>query len=452
MLLRLRFLIGMFAVVMLAATIPIFAQVEPSATGSDEGALDESQMMTPPPVSGMAYPSGALSDERSNYLGAGVTFSPAYIDNVLPGAGLASVSDEIYSILPNVSLDRTAPRQKAEFSYSPSFTFYEPTTALDSVDHNATALFEYRFSPKLAFNVQDNFTRTSNVYDSPDLISGPVTGSTLTPTLTVIAPYAEQMINTVDGVLSYQFALNAMVGGGGSYNTVDFPNPAQAQGLFNSHETSGLVFYNRRLSRSQYLGVQYEYSRIIAEPTTTTGTSETQLHSLLPFYTVFFNRAFSLSISGGVQRVDISQPGLAEFNSWSPSGTASLGWQGQRGSIAASFTRTVTAGGGLLGAYNSNAASASAGWKIANTWTGALSVGYSTIDSVTPVSAASIQNGNTLTAGGTLQHSFGERWTAGFQYQHLHENYNGNTAANAVPDSNREALTISYQLRKPLGR
>lgn len=449
MLLRLRFLIGIFAVT-LVGKIPMLAQVEPSATGGDEGSLDENQMMTPPPVSGMAYPSGALSDERSNYLGVGITFSPAYIDDVLPGTGLTPVSDEIYSILPSISLDRTAPRQKAELSYSPSFTFYEPTAALDAVDHNASALFEYRFSPKLAFNVQDNFTRTSNVYDSPDLISGPVTGSTLTPTLTVIAPYAEQMINTVDGVLSYQFALNAMVGGGGSYNTFDLPNQAQAQGLFNSHEASGLVFYTRRLSRSQYVGAQYEYAHIEAYPVS--GTTETQIHSLLPFYTVYFNRAFSFSISGGVQRVDISQPGLAEFNSWSPSGTASFGWQGQRGSIAASFTRTVTAGGGLLGAYNSNAASASAGWKIANTWNGALSVGYSSIDSVTPVFSASIQNGNTLTAGGTLQHSFGERWNAGFQYQHLHENYNGNTAANAVPDSNREALTIRYQLRKPLGR
>ncbi|HEY1805432.1 MAG TPA: hypothetical protein VGG45_13235 [Terracidiphilus sp.] len=444
------FSIGFFAFVMLAAATPMLAQVEPSATGTDEGSLDESQMMTPPPVSGIAYPSGAASDQRSNYLGAKLTFSPAYIDNVLPGTGLTPVSDEIYSILPGVSFDRSAPRQKAEFTYNPSFTFYQHTTSLDAVDHNASALFEYRFSPKLAFSAQDSFTRTSNVYDSPGLISSPITGSTLAPTLTVIAPYAEQMMNTVDGVLSYQFALNAMVGGGGSYNIFDFPNPAQAQGLFNSHQAAGFVFYSRRLSRAQYLGVQYEYARIDANPVT--GVVEAQIHSLLPFYTVYFNKSFSFSISAGVQRVEFSQPGLAQFNAWSPTGTASAGWQGQRGSVAASFTRTVISGEGLLGAYNSNSASATGGWKIANTWDGALFAGYSSISSATPVTSAPFQSGNTLTGGATLQHSFGERWNAGFQYQHLHENYNGISAVNATPDSNREALTISYQLRKPLGR
>ncbi|MGB8030196.1 MAG: hypothetical protein WCF30_11085 [Terracidiphilus sp.] len=407
-------------------------------------------MMTPPPVSGMPYPNGAGSDERSNYLAANLTFSPSYIDNVLPGASSTPVSDVTYSILPSVLFDYSAPRQKAQFSYSPNFAFYEPTTALDTVDHNASAAFQYRFSPKVAVSVQDNFTRTSNVYDSTYLFSSPISGSTLTPTPTAIAPFAEQMINNLNGVLSYQFGLNAMIGGGGSYNTFDLPDPAEAQGLFNSHEASGFVFYNRRLSRAQYFGVQYEYTHILAYPLT--GTSDTQLHSLLPFYTFYFNRAFSFSISPGIQHVEESEVGLPESNSWSPSGTASVGWQGGRGSVAGSFTRTVTAGGGLLGAFNSNNVSASAGWKLANTWSAALSFGYSSISSATPAAISSFQNGNILTAGGSLQHSIGEHFNANFQYQHLRESYNGISSISADPDSNREAFTISYQFRKPLGR
>ena len=84
-----------------------------------------------------------------------------------------------YSIFRVLSLDHSAPRQNEQFTYSPSFTFYEPTSALDSMDQNATVAFQYRFNPEVAFNVQDNFARTSNVYNStisvlqPDIL-GPV--------------------------------------------------------------------------------------------------------------------------------------------------------------------------------------------------------------------------------------------------------------------------------------
>ena len=286
----------------------------------------------------MPYANTAGSDARSNYLGMNVTFSPAYIDNVLPGSDSTPVSDVTYSILPSLSLDHSAPRQREQFTYSPSFTFYEPTSTLDSVDQNATAGFQYRFNPRVALNVQDNFTRTSNVYNSTYLFSNPISGSSLTPTPTVIAPFAEQMVNTVNGVLSYQFGLNAMIGGGGAFTNFDLPNPTDAAGLYSSNQIGAQIFYNRRLSRAQYLGLQYQYAHILAYPLT--GVSETQIHSLLPFYTFYFNQAFSFSISAGIQRIDSSETGLPNFSSWSPSGTVSVGWQGSRGNVAASFSHT----------------------------------------------------------------------------------------------------------------
>ncbi len=450
MLPRTPFLLAFLVLIVPLATIPAMAQVEPSATGNAGGSLDESEMMTPPPVSGMPYANTAGSDARSNYLAANVAVTPAYIDNVLPNSASTPVSDVTYSILPSVSLDHSAPRQKEQLTYSPSFTFYEPTTSLDTVDHNASAAFQYRFSPRVAVSAQDSFTRTSNVYDSNYLFSNPISGSTLTPTPTAIAPFAEQMINTVNGVLSYQFAPNAMIGGGGSFTNFELPNPAETTGLYNSNASAGQVFYNRRLSRAQYLGLTYQYGRVLAYPVS--GVSETQTHTLLPFYTIYFSQAFSASVSAGIQHVDNTATEYPATIEWSPSVVASVGWQGSRGNAAASFSRTVTAGGGLLGAYNSDSISASGGWKLARTWTWGLSVGYASISSVTPASFSSLQSGNTLTAGGLLQHSIGEHFNAGFQYQHLHETYNGIAVINADPDSNRESLTVSYQFRRPLGR
>ena len=406
--------------------------------------------MTPPPVSGMPYADTASSDARTNYLAMNVTFSPAYIDNVLPGSYSTPVSDVTYSILPSLSLDHSEPRQSEQFTYSPSFTFYEPTSTLDSVDQNATVGFQYRFNPKVAFNIQDNFTRTSNVYNSTYLFSNPISGSSLTPTPTVIAPFAEQMINTVNGELSYQFGLNAMIGGGGAFINFDLPNPTDAAGLYNSNESGGQVFYNRRLSRAQYLGLEYSYARILSYPLN--GESETQVHTLRPFYTLYFNQACSVSVSVGVDRLDATVPQSPAFSSWSPSVNASGGWQGSRGNVAASFSHTVSSGQGLLGAYNSNGISASGGWKLARTWTGGMSINYASINSVTPLTVSSLAGGNMLTAMGSIQHPIGERLSASFQYQHLRENYSGIAVVAADPDSNRESFTITYQLRRPLGR
>ncbi|MGB7264008.1 MAG: hypothetical protein WBC92_00745, partial [Terracidiphilus sp.] len=50
--------------------VPVLSQVEPSATGGSGGTSDDTEMMTPPPVSGMPYAGGAGADARSNYLSA----------------------------------------------------------------------------------------------------------------------------------------------------------------------------------------------------------------------------------------------------------------------------------------------------------------------------------------------------------------------------------------------
>ena len=450
MLPRARFHIAFPIFIAFVVTIPALAQVEASAIGSTGSSLDESEMMTPPPVSGVPYANTASSDVRSNFLETNVTFSPAYIDNVLPGFGSVPVSEVTYSIVPSLALDHSAPRQQERLTYSPSFNFYEPTSSLNSVDQNASASYLYRFNPKVSFTLQDSFARISNVYGSSYVFSGTVTGSTLAPSPTVIAPFAEQIVNTVNGVLSYQFALNAMIGGGGSFNIFDLPNPANAQGLSNSHGGTGVLFYNRRLTRAQYVGLQYQYSRTLASPSN--GVSETQTHSLLPFYTLYFSQASSLSLTAGIERVETTAPQSPAYNSWTPTGAASIGWQGDRGNVAASYSRTVSAGEGLLGAYYLNSASASGGWKFGSAWSGEVSAGYSGISSATPVSNSSVRSGNTLTAEASIQHSIGEHLTASFQYQHLRETYSNIAVISEDPDSNRESFTITYQLRKPLGR
>jgi hypothetical protein len=428
--------------------IPAISQVEPSATGGDTSTLNGAQMLTPPPVSGLQYPTTSGEESQSNYLNLGIAVNAAYTDNILPNVGVKPTSDETYSILPSVNLNRTTPRQQAVLSYSPTILFYGHTSSLDSVDHNASFVFQGRPSPHTAVNLEDFYVRTSNVFSGQYPFSGGgLTGSTVTPVSAVIAPYAEQQTDTASGAFTYQFAADGMVGGGGSYTNLDFPNPTQASGLYSSSGESGSAFYSRRLSAAQYIGVSYDYSRTVTNPPNS--SIDIQMQSPFPFYTIYFNTKSSLSFSGGAQYVSISQSQLESSNTWSPAGEVSMGWQGNRGAVAISYLHVVTSGGGLLGAFHSDSVNGSGNVAINRTWSASLGVSYATISAVTQLSGLNYSGGNSFTANATLQHSFGEHFTVQGGYDRLGQNYTG--IPSAIPNSDREFVTVTYIFRKPLG-
>src|SRR5881397_4675 len=124
--------------------IILFAAAQSATTGTTD---NDQRMATPPPVSVENYPLSFTSETaRRNYLIGGLRFSSAYDDNVFPSAGRA-VSDTSYSIWPFISLDQARSRLSWTLSYSPGFTFYQKTTALNQADHNAAATMQYRLSP-----------------------------------------------------------------------------------------------------------------------------------------------------------------------------------------------------------------------------------------------------------------------------------------------------------------
>jgi hypothetical protein len=441
-----------------AASRSMLAQVEPAAEGG-AGSDEEVRMMTPPTVGGMPFASGANVDTRSNYVDTSLSFAPSYVSNVLPGEDVSNVppgeaakpiSDVEFSILPSFSLVRSTPRQSEQARYSPNFTFYQHTNTLDTIDQTANAEYQYRLTPHVTATLQDNFLRTSNVFNSSYPFSNPVTGSTLTPITAVIAPFAQQLLNTTTGILSYQFAKNAMVGGAGAFTVFDFPGSSQNTDIYNSKDTEGSAFYSRRLSQSQYFGVEYEYNRSLAYPAT--GADETQVHSFLPFYSLYLHKDVSLTVGAGAQFVAISPFQSARYNSWSPEADLSIGWETARGGIAAGYAHMIPSGGGLLGSYTSDGVTLSAGWKPVHNWNGGVTFSYLAINNIGPVILASASTGNTLTSQATLGHSIGERFDISGGYQYLREEYNDIAIIHADPNANREFVSISCHLRKNLGR
>ena len=412
-------------------------------------------MTIPPPLSGDSYPNIVGAEERTNYVSFGLGVDVAYDDNVLTGQIAKPVSDTTYSITPNILYDRTEPRQRQTFIYSPGFTFFQPTSSLNAIDQNATLGYQYRINPYLAVVFGDSFVQTSNMFgQSFSSVVGGVSGSPTATTQTVIVPYASLLMNTVKGTLAYQFELNDMVGGSGSFGLLHFPNPSETQNLYDANTYEGTAFYSHRIKGGQYFGVSYQYERIVASPPN--AESEAQIQAVVPFYTFYFGPRFSLSLTGGPEHYKVTQTALPTISAWAPIATGSLGWQRNRTNLSLSYSRAVTAGGGFLGAYNSNQATASARWQATRSWVIGLNADYAILKNVAQSTPQTIgftnPGGHRITGTASLQRTLGEHFNIEVGYDRLHQSYSGIALIAANPDSNRVYGTVNYQFKKSLGR
>jgi hypothetical protein len=438
-----------------AQQIPATGGMDNSSTVPETYNPDTSgdRMMTPPPVSGQTYPITLGSQERSNYLRAGVSFTSAYSDNVLGGVSGHPVSDISYSVAPVIGLDETTTRMHALLTYAPGFTFYQRTSDRNEADHNAAIEFEYRLSPHVTFSASDSFQKSSNVFNQPTDFApgGIVSGGAQGPNFSIIAPVANRLSNFGSAGISYQFALNDMVGASGTFSNLHYPDQSQVPGLFDSSSQGGLAFYSHRVARSQYLGVTYAYERLLAYPTV--GENKTETHAALAFYTFApTSSKFSFSLFGGPQYSDTTQPApLLPLKSWNPAGGASLGWQARLTSLALSYSHIISSAGGLVGAVQLDSATLSARQQITRTLNASLSGGYAQ-NNVIGSPALGAYSGHSISGSAFLQQLIGQHLSVQLGYTRVHQTYDKVEAISAAPDTNRESISIAYQFSRPLGR
>jgi hypothetical protein len=432
-----------------------------AAAWSQVGASDSSQMQISPIVSGGSYSTDFASGVRSNFLSFGLQTTGAYDDNVVVQGAAKPVSDFTYQISPSIALNQQTPRQTISFAYNPGFMFYEPTSELDQTDEVASASYLYRLSPHMIVNARDSFAKTTNVFGQPNaLSSGSVSG--VPEPETVIAPYAAQTTNSLNGGLSYQFSRDQMIGASGLFRTLDYANSEQAVGLGNSHSSGGSGYYGLRVSAAQYLGFRYGYDREITFFPSDSGTTlsspqtEVQIHSFDPFYSIVLNHNFSIALSAGAQRVAGTQTtpaGVAtNVNLWEPMVTAGLGWQGSRTSVAATLLRTAAGGGGTQGVYNTTGVNATVRWQATPLWTLGGTGSYQNQQNAAPGIFLNVPGGHTVTGGFLLGRKIGTRARVDVGYNRLHQTYSGIASLSAVPDNDHEFVSLSYQLSRPLGR
>ncbi|HEX4020636.1 MAG TPA: hypothetical protein VGG14_14435 [Candidatus Sulfotelmatobacter sp.] len=409
------------------------------------------RMLTPPPVSGQSYPMATVSEERSNYLLGGVTFNAAYSDNVLGSTTFAPVSDISYSVWPTIALDETTTRLHTTLTYAPGFTFYQRTSAYNQADQNLSANLSYRLSPHVTAWVRDTFQKTSNVFNSPEQgLDISVSGSPEALSNTIISPLADQLGNNGNLGITYQFSANAMVGASGTFLNLHYSNSSQVPGLYDGASREGMAFYAVRITPQHYIGVTYQYQDLLAYPAQ--ATNETQAHAVLFFYTFHPSVRVSFSLFGGPQYYSagsqfapagtlIATPSQA----WTPAAGASVNYQLQRTSVAASYFHSVSGGSGLVGAVQLDSATLTLRQQLTRSLSGEIGGAYANNSILT----ANSLGGHSIIASAALQQQVGVHFNAQAGYTRLHQDY---TFFSANPDTNREWVSVSYQFSRPLGR
>lgn len=431
---------------------PMWCQVETNGT-NDIDTANDTQMLTPPPVSGQSYPTATGSEQRSNYLRYGLSFNTAYSDNALGGTN--QMSEVSYSIWPTIALDETTSTLHSVLTYSPGFTFYQRESGLDATDQNLSLDIHDRLTPHLTFSARDSLMKSSSVFNQPEFGSGTVSGGTQGPNLSLIPPVADLLTNSAYVGVSYQFAMNGMVGASGTFTNLHYGNSAEVPGLSDSSTQGGSLFYSLRASRVHYFGVSYQYQRLISSPTG--GQSETQTHTVFFFYTLYPTSGISISLFGGPQYSDTLQPPtpgsqLPSARAWTPAAGASLSWQGRLTSLAVSYQHVISGGGGLSEAVHLDSASASVRRQIARSLSGSLGVAYAQNDMLgSPLFGGDI-SGHTLSGTASLSKQLGEHISFQLGYTRLHQDYGSVPVLASHPDTNREFVSVSYQFSRPLGR
>jgi hypothetical protein len=441
---------GICAGLIVLMVAPVFAQVggTPASTGD--------QMLTPAPVSGQAFATDVTSQERTNYLRGGVMFMGAYSNNILENISGHAESDASYTIMPMLNWGETTSRLQWQLNYAPGFTFYQRESSLNSTDQSAALNFQYRLSPHVSLSAQDRFYKSSNAFNEPDPTSTTiVSGGTQEPNFSVIAPVADQLTNSGNVAIAYQFALNAMAGASGSFSNLHYPNPSEVPGLNDSDSQGGNLFLSMRASLMHYFGVAYQYQRLLSDPFGI--STETQTQTAMFFYSFSPSTRFSISVFGGPQYFNIAPIALPQespttgIRGWSPEAGASSSWRGKSSSFAFGYSHMISGGGGLQGAVHMDSANASVRHRFSKALSGSVVGGYTNNRTLAAAVLPFVDNGHTIQGTASVQQQLGQYLTLGLGYTRLYQTYTDVPIISRGPSTNREFVSLSYQFSRPLG-
>jgi hypothetical protein len=316
---------------------------------------------------------------------------------------------------------------------------------------------EFRLSPHVNLRIAENFSLTTGYFDAGD--SAEVVAYS-GPNVSLITPLATQRSSLTTVETNYHFALNDLTGASGSFYDLHFTNlPAGTEyELTNSQTASGSAFWLHRIFGSDWAGISYRFDRITFAP-----SGDTRVHSFLATDTLSVSKRVTLTGFVGPQYSE--NEGLVpvtltptQSNQWSVAGGAEGSWKNQSTSVSGGYSRTISDGGGILGAVRVQTVHANLRRQLTPGWALSLNGSHGANQSLTVPFVTSGGSLSLTSAGASLEHNVGKSMGLRMGYSHdFQQLYDVPGATQTSPlqtlnaSRNRFFVTFTYQWAKPLG-
>ena len=419
--------------------VPAFAQ-------GSSGSLDEAVVL-PAVVSGdSAMPLASAEGERSNYLSGGLSFATAYDDNAL-ATGSNRISDTSYAVMPFVSFNQTRARARWQFDYAPGFTFYRRLDARNQDDQNLNLSLEYRMSPHVTVRFKDALLKTSNFLGGLNQVQQSPFGIVQQVNTTIITPVADRISNVGSGELSWQFGPNSVMGARGLSNELHFPATQSSQGLYDFHSQAGEAYLAHRISRIHWVGLTYQYQRILTD----LESSRTLTHALLASYTLNAGPALTFSFFGGPQRAETSSRLFVTSTRWFPATGASVTWQTDHVGFGTSLVHKISDGGGLAAAVQLTSVEAFVRYRWAKNWAARIGGSFGKNESIEPAGSF-FQDTRSALGLIAISRQVGEHLQLEASYARADQKFVDTGNNWTAFHRNRPQVSVTYTFSRPIGR
>jgi hypothetical protein len=393
--------------------------------------------------------------ERSNYLVGGINVGAAYDDNPLLLSPAQSNTSE--TIFPSIRIEESSSRMRWGLGYAGGLTVNQKITSQNQGSHNLDFDSLFRLSPHVSLRVAEAFSMITGFFDAGN--GAGTTAGSGGPNASLLAPLATQRSSVTTVEANYHYALNDLIGASGSFYDLHFTNiptpppDAQTIPLTDTQTASGAAFWLHRLFRRDWGGLSYRFDRITFNP-----NGESRVHSFTVVNTLSISRRITLSGFVGPQYSEnqglvagTTQP--SQSTAWSVGGGVEGGWQSERTSVSAGYSRSVSDGGGVLGAVRLQNVRGTFRRELVPGWAITVTANHGTNQSITVPSATSAGSITLTSAGASLERNVGKKIGIRLGYTHDFQQRLEVPGAVQTLDAhrNRYFVTLSYQWTKPLG-
>lgn len=397
--------------------------------------------------------------ERSNYLRGGVNISEGYNDNTFL-TPTNQVGNATFSVYPNIAIAQSTTRTRWSLDYAAGLTVNQRLTNQNQGAQSLTFNSLFALSPHVTLHAAESFSMISGIF-------GGSAASEFQPGFpggnnTLISPLANQKVSQTVVEANYHFALRDVVGASGGLLDLRYSDVASnasnpAVELTDTQAASGTVFWLHQVTQRNWAGFSYRFQRITYTP-----SGDTRVHTFAFNDTLKISKMFNIngfigpeySDNEGLITTTSGTSQISTSSGWGVAGGVEGGWESQKTSVIAGYSKQVTNGSGILGAVTLQTAYATVRREFFRRWAVDVTANYGNNQAITFALATTASTINTTSVGAMLDRNLGK--SLGFQIAYFHDLQDQSGAAvaaqNYTADRNRVFVNLSYQWAKALGR